>query len=85
MEKKNQIHENDLEYQDSYDKINTDVLLLTDRLRITKDKIRKTPWYSIICQWKLYKELEKLEKEVDKIENRLKKIEQNPIQIVKRP
>lgn len=69
---------------DSYYKINTDFLFLTDKLGIVEDKIRKTPWYRIGTHWKLYKELKDLDKETDQIGKRLKKLKENPISVVRR-
>lgn len=72
---------------DNYDKVNTDTLLLMNRVDIVKDKIDKTPWYRIGTLIKLRKELNHLGKETDKIGERLERLNnkyKNPIQIVKR-
>lgn len=69
---------------DSYDKINLDILMLTDKIRDDKQRIRETPWYRLGIQWRLYKELRNLSKQADKIGERLKRIEENPIQIIRR-
>lgn len=73
--------------EDSINRLEVDVLLLADKVRIINDKIRKTPWYKVITHLKLYKELIGLEKEIDEIGKRLQRLEntkRNPIQIVKR-
>lgn len=72
---------------DNYSNVNTDTLLLIDRVRIVKDKIRRTSWYRIGTLIKLRKELSGLEKEADKIGERLNRLRmknKNPIEIVKR-
>lgn len=72
---------------DTYSKVNTDTLLLIDKTRAVKDKIRRTPWYRIGTHMKLRKELSDLEKETDKIVERLNRLDmerKNPVQIVKR-
>jgi hypothetical protein len=78
----------DVFIEDSYEKINTDIILSIDKLREIKNKIRHTPWYRIGTHIKLRKGLLCIEKESDKISERLKKLDaesRNPIQIVKRP
>ncbi len=73
---------------DSYDKVNTDLLFIMDRLKIIKDKRAKTPWYRIQDLIRLRKEYEKINKEADEIGERLQKLHskrRNPIQIVSKP
>lgn len=62
---------------DTYDKINRDILILTDKVRDVKVRIRKTPWYRVIEHYKLSKELKDLEKQTDDIGERLKRIKEN--------
>jgi len=69
---------------DSYDKINFDALMLTDKVRDIKKRIVETPWYRIRTQWRLYNELRNISKQSDEIGKRLKRLEENPVQIVKR-
>lgn len=73
--------------EDTISKLEIDILLLADKVRIIDDKIRKTPWYKVITHLKLYKELRGLGKETDNVAKRLQRLERmkrNPIQIVKR-
>lgn len=69
---------------DTYDKINFDILILKDKVRDVQKRIGETPWYRIRTQWRLYKELGNLSKQTDEIGERLKRIKENPVQIVKR-
>ncbi len=72
---------------DNHSKVNTDILFLIDKVKIIKDKIKKTPWFRFGTLIKLRRELRDLDKESDEIGERLKKLhaqKMNPIQIVKR-
>lgn len=69
---------------DTYDKINRDILILTDKVRDVNLRIKKTPWYRILEQLKLIKELRNLQRQTDDIEERFKRIKENPIKVVKR-
>lgn len=72
------------QYNDTRDKINFDILILTEKVRDVQKRIRKTPWHHLREQWRLYKELRNLERQTDEIGKRIKRLEENPIQIVKR-
>ena len=77
----------EIDCDDSYSKINTDMLFLIDKKRIIKYKLRKTPWYRIGIRIKLRNEINDLNKESDEIGERLERIhaeDKNPIKIVKR-
>lgn len=69
---------------DTHDKITFDVLMLSDKLRDLKKRIKETPWYHIRAQWRLYNELRNISKQSDEIGKRLKRLEENPMQLVKR-
>lgn len=69
---------------DSYDQINLDTLILTDKVRDIKRRIRETPWYRLRTHLRLYKELRNFDKQADEIRERLKRIKENPIQIIRR-
>lgn len=73
--------------EDSYDKVNTEVILLIGRLKIAKEKRSNTSWYHIWTLIQLRKEISCIEMETDKIGERLLRLDmegKNPIQIVKR-
>ena len=73
--------------EDSYDKLNIDILLLTERVKILKSRRKNTPWYRVGTRLKLRKELSCIERESDEIAERLLRLhekDRNPIQIVKR-
>lgn len=73
--------------EDNYYKLNTDILLLLERLRIVKNKRNNTSWYSIWTRIKLWKEIWSIQKETEKVGERLIRLDaesKNPIQIVKR-
>ncbi len=72
------------QYCDTHDKITFDILVLTEKVRDVKKRIRETPWHHLRTQWRLYKEVRNLEKQTDEIGKRLKRLEENPVQIVKR-
>lgn len=69
---------------DTRDKINFDILVLTEKIRDVQKRIRETPWHHLRTQWRLYKDTRSLSKQTDEIGKRIKRLEENPIQIVKR-
>ncbi len=75
------------DYQDcdNFDKLNIDILLLTERMRKLKKKIRDTPWYHFLKHIALAKEMKDIEKDIENIEKRFTLLFDNPIQIVRRP
>lgn len=78
----------DVFIEDSYEKVGVDTLLLMERLKIVKNKMRNTPWYRIGTRMKSQKELSCIQKETDEIAERLKILDtesRNLMQIVKRP
>jgi hypothetical protein len=73
--------------EDSYYKVNTDIMILIDRLRITKKKMSNTRWYSIWTRMELRKEISCIEKETKEAGERLLRLDaesRNPIKLVKR-
>lgn len=77
----------DMVIEDTYEKINADITLLTDKLIDVKREMKDIPWYRFGTRIKLRKELSCIEKESDKIAERLKKLDRkktSPIQIIKR-
>lgn len=74
----------DDENGDTVSKLEIDTMLLTDRVSIINDKIRKTPWYKVIDHLKLYKDLRDVNKEADEIAERLRRVKRNPVEIIKR-
>jgi len=72
------------QYSDTRDKITSDILVLTEKVRDVHKRIRETSWYHLRTQWRLYKEIRNLEMQTDEIGERLKRLEENSVQIVKR-
>lgn len=70
--------------EDSYDKINNDIILLMDRLNTVKNRLSIIPWYRILTRIKLRKEISCIERETEEVGKRLARLDENPIQIVKR-
>lgn len=73
--------------EDSYYKVNTDIMLLMDRLRIVKKKMSDTKWYRIWTRMELRKEISCIENETKEVGGRLLRLdeeERHPIKIVKR-
>lgn len=72
-----------MDYGDySIDRLSVEILRLIDKVRETKVKIRKTPFYRILTLYELYKELKEIDKDTDKIGEMLKKFEREPIKII---
>jgi hypothetical protein len=77
----------DIITEDSYYNVNTDIMLLVDRLRIAKKKMSNTKWYSIWTRMELRKEISCIEKEAKEAGERLLRLDEesrNHIKLVKR-